>query len=156
MTAIYYFDPFSFYLQEIMFPSHKYLILIIGTAIGLNLASPSYAASPTKAAECQAITDVFQGASANFQNTGNLSASVSLVDRLSAGLQGLKLQDPKLVNLQSRYIQYFNSSRQMMQTGNTANTAGDDTALRSLIALAQTNSSTGSHLSQELVEYCLQ
>lgn len=143
-----------------MFSLHELVAPIaFASLVGLGLASPSYGqkiAAQPKVVECQAIADVFAGGSTNFQNTGNLNASVSLVDRLLAGMQKLQLQDPRLRSLQGRYVQYFSSASQMMQAAGKANTAGNTATLETMMTLAQANNAVGSQLSQELVEYCLQ
>lgn len=138
-----------------MFSVHKHVVPIaFASLVGFGLVSPSYGqkvAAQNKAVECQAIADVFEGGSTSFQNTGNLNASVALVDRLLAGMQKLQLQDPQLRSLQGRYIQYFSSASQMMQAAGKANTAGNTATLENMMTLAQANNAVGSQLSQELV-----
>ncbi len=119
----------------------------------LQTIDHSTIAQANKQYECQQIANVFSMGN-GFQNTGNLNSSQNLIDNLLVGMQGLSLSDPKLRSLQTRYIQYFSAASQTLTAGSQS--ANDDAQLERLITLAQVNSSLGSSLGQELVEYCLQ
>jgi hypothetical protein len=66
----------------------------------------------------------------------------------------LNLRDTKLKNLQTRYVAYFNSAKDLLKKGQQ--NQNNDAALNALMANARANSAMGESLGKELVEYCLE
>lgn len=124
--------------------------LVIAMAMGFGLS----AQGQDKATECLAIANVFQEAGQGYQLSGNMTDALNLTDRVLAGVKNLNLQDPKLKNLQSRYITYLTSSSQLLKQGQQ--NQNNETALNALLTSARANSAMGHSLGQELAEYCLQ
>lgn len=125
----------------------KILGLAILATIGLQVKAQD------KSGECLAVANVFQEAGQGYALSGNLNDALKLTDRLITSMEKLNLKDGKLKSLQGRYIDYFNSSKELLQKGQQ--NQNNDAALNALMASARASSATGHSLGQELVEYCL-
>ncbi len=124
--------------------------LVILAAIGFSVQ----ASAQNKDKECMAIADVFRVAGEGYQMSANIGDAINLTDRLLLGMKKLNLVDPKLKNLQGRYIAYFNSSNELLKKGQQ--NQNNEAALDALMASARASSAMGHNLGQELIDYCSQ
>lgn len=127
---------------------------IWGLALLATIAMGLPGQAQDRQSECMAIANVFAEAGRGYEMSADIGEAIKLTDRLIAGMKKLNLTDAKLKSLQVRYINYFNSSNELLKKGQKAQ--NDEAALNALMDSARASSLLGQRLGEELTQYCLQ